>query len=246
MARFVLVHGAFGGGWIWEPLAKQLTAAGHIVEAPDLPGSGEDHTPASGVTLDACASRVYDALQKSSDPSFLIGNSMGGVIATQAAARCPDRVVALVYVAAFAPQDGQSLLDLTRLPEGAGDQVQANIIVEGDPPVATLPAAASRDALYGSCSDDVVMWAIARQRPQPIAPFVTPVSIPPGTLAGIPRYCVVCLRDRAIPPALQRRMSREIGCAEVIELDTSHTPQLSMPVQLAEALAHFATQQRTA
>ena len=51
MARFVLVHGAFSGGWIWEPLAKRLRAAGHIAEAPDLPGSGEDHTTAGGVTL---------------------------------------------------------------------------------------------------------------------------------------------------------------------------------------------------
>ncbi len=241
MARFVLVHGAFSGGWIWGPLAERLTAAGHIVKAPDLPGSGEDKTPASGVTLDACAARVCDELQKSSQPSLLVGNSMGGVIVTQAAARCPDRVAALVYVAAFAPQDGQSLLDLTRLPEGAGDQVQANITVEGDPPVATMPAAASHDALYGSCSDDVAAWAIARQRPQAIAPFATPVSIPPGIIAGIPRYCVVSLRDRAIPPVLQRRMSREIGCAEVIELDTDHTPHLSMPTQLAEALEHFAT-----
>ena len=241
MARFVLVHGAFSGGWIWEPLAKRLTAAGHNVEAPDLPGSGEDNTPASVVTLDACAARVADALQKSSQPALLVGNSMGGLIATQAAARCPGQVAALIYVAAFAPQDGQSLLDLTQLPEGAGDQVQANIIVEGDPPVATMPAAASRDALYGSCPDDLAAWAIARQRPQAVAPFVTPVSIPPGRLAGIPRYCVLCLRDRAIPPALQRRMSQEIACAEVIELDTDHTPHLSMPAQLADALGHFAT-----
>ena len=62
MARFVLVHGAFSGGWIWEPLAKRLMAAGHSVEAPDLPGSGADQTPMGGVTLDSCAERVCDAL----------------------------------------------------------------------------------------------------------------------------------------------------------------------------------------
>src|SRR5215469_8145886 len=238
--RFVLVHGAFSGGWIWGPLAERLQASSHVVEAPDLPGSGNDDTPVTGVTLDSCANRVCEVLQKSSQPSFLVGNSMGGLIATQAAARCPERVLGLVYVAAFAPQNGQSLLDLTRLPEGAGDQVQANIIVEGDPPVATMPDAASRDALYGSCTEEVASWAIARQRPQAVAPFATPVSIPPGVLAAIPRYYVLCLRDRAIPPALQRRMSRESACAEVIEFDTDHTPQLSMPAQLADALDRFA------
>lgn len=240
MARFVLVHGAFTGGWIWEPVVKRLTAAGHTVDAPDLPGSGDDHTPVAGVTLDSCAARVCDALQRNSEPAILVGNSMGGLIATQAAARCPGRVAALVYATAFAPHDGQSLLDLTQLPEGAGDQVQANIVVEGNPPVATMPAAASRDALYGSCAEEVAAWAIAKQRPQAVAPFASPVSIPPGALAGIPRYYVLCLRDRAIPPALQRRMSQEAGCVDVVELDTDHTPHLSMPAPLADALNRFA------
>ena len=66
-------------------------------------------------------------------------NSMGGVVATQAAARCPERVASIVYVAAFVPEDGESLLDLTERPEGAGDQVQANIVVEGDPAWARCP-----------------------------------------------------------------------------------------------------------
>lgn len=240
MARFVLVHGAFSGGWVWGPLTERLTAAGHTVEAPDLPGAGEDQTPPGGVTLDSCAGRVADVLQESSQPALLVGNSMGGLIATQAAARCPEKVTALVYVAAFAPQDGQSLLDLTQLPEGAGDQVQANVVIEGEPPVATMSDAAVRDALYGCCPEDVAAWAVARQRPQAVAPYVTPVSIPGGTLDAIPRYYVRCLRDRAIPPLLQERMSREVGCAEVIELDTDHTPHLSMPDQLADALEHFA------
>lgn len=242
MARFVLVHGAFTGGWIWEPLAKLLTAAGHSVETPDLPGGGADNTPISGVTLDSCAARVCEALARGSEPAILAGNSMGGLIATQAAARCPERVAALVYVAAFAPHDGQSLLDLTQLPEGAGDQVQANIRIEGDPPVATMSAAASRNALYASCAEDAAAWAIARQRPQAVAPFATPVSIPTGALDGIPRFYILSLRDRAIPPALQRRMSREVACAEVVELDTDHTPQLSMTAQLAETFRHFAAQ----
>jgi hypothetical protein len=139
------------------------------------------------------------------------------------------------------PKDGQSLLDLAKLPEGADDQVQANIIVEGVPPVATMPAGASRQALYGSCTEDIAEWAIARQRPQPVAPFTTPVSIPSGVLDGINRYYVLCTRDRAIPAALQRRMIAENTCADVVELDTDHTPQLSMTDELAKALHRFAT-----
>jgi len=165
---------------------------------------------------------------------------MGGIISTQAATRCLERIAAVIYVAAFIPNDGQSLLALTKLPEGAGDQVQANIVIEGDPPVATMPAAASRQALYGCCSDEVVAWAIARQRPQPVAPFATPVSIPAGALKGLRRYAVLCLQDRAMQPALLRRMIAENPCAEFVEFDTDHTPQLSMASELADALNRFA------
>lgn len=242
MARFVLVHGAFSGAWIWGPLIARLKAAGHTAEAFDLPGLGDDLTPTSEVTLDTCAARLCDVLASSSEPAIVAGSSMGGIIATQGAARCPGRVAALVYVAAFVPKDGQSLLDLTKLPEGADDQVQANIVIEGEPPVARMPAAASRPALYGFCTEDVAAWAIARQRPQPVAPFATPVSIPSGVLEGISRFYVLCKRDRAIPAALQRRMIDENVFADVVELDTDHTPHLSMPDELARALDRFARQ----
>ena len=240
MARFVLVHGAFSGAWIWQPVAERLKAAGHSVEAFDLPGSGDDRTPTAAVTLDACAARLCEALAASPEPAIVAGHSMGGIITTQGAARCRDRVAALVYVSAFLPKDGQSLLDLTKLPEGAGDQVQANIVIEGMPPVAVMPEGASAQALYGCCTNEVAAWATARHCPQPLAPFATPVSIPEGTLDGIPRYYVLCRRDRAIPPALQRRMIAENPCAGVVELDADHTPHLSKPNEVAEALDGFA------
>jgi pimeloyl-ACP methyl ester carboxylesterase len=244
VARFVLVHGAFAGGWSWEPLRAPLQAAGHTVEAPDLPGSGEDETPVAEITLDAYVDRLCAVLAERAEPAVVVGNSMGGVVATQAAARCPERVASLVYVAAFLPRDGQSLLDLTRLPEGEGDQVQANMVVGGEPPVATMPAEPARHAVYNCCSDEVARWAIERRGPQAVAPFAEPVALGESALEGIPRSYVLCARDRAIPPALQRRMSREGGCAEVVELDTDHAPQLSATTELAGVLDRLARQAR--
>jgi pimeloyl-ACP methyl ester carboxylesterase len=241
MARFVLVHGAFSGAWIWKSLIDRLQAIGHSAEAFDLPGLGADQTPASEVTLDAYAARLCEVLAASPEPAIVVGSSMGGIVATHGAARCPERVAALVYAAAFIPKDGQSLLDLASSPEGAGDQVQANIAVAGEPPVAVMSAAASRQALYGCCAEDIAASAIARHLPQPVVPFATPVSIPLGALDGINKYSVVCTQDRAIRPPLQRRMSAENACADVVDLDTDHTPQLSMPNGLAEALDRFAT-----
>jgi pimeloyl-ACP methyl ester carboxylesterase len=240
VARFVLVHGAFAGGWVWEPLRQELEAAGHTAGAPDLPGSGEDRTPVGELTLDAYADRICAVLRERPEPAVLVANSMGGVVATQAAARCPENVAAIVYVAAFVPQDGQSLIALTQLPEGEGDQVQANMVVEGDPPVATMPGEAAREAIFGSCSDEVLAWALPRRGPQAVVPFTQPVELGGFAFEGIPRSYVVCERDRAIPPRLQRRMLEAAGCSPVVELDTDHAPHLSRTAELAEILQRLA------
>jgi pimeloyl-ACP methyl ester carboxylesterase len=240
VTRFVLVHGAFSGGWVWGPLAELLEQAGHTVEAPDLPGGGHDRTPVSEVTLDAYARRICEVLAARTEPAVLAGHSMGGMAITQAAPRCPDLIASMVYVAAFLPQDGESLIGLTQLPEGEGDQVQANLVVSGDPPVATMPAEASRAATYEHCSDEMAAWAIASRTPQPVFPFTEPVALEGFDFAGIPRTYVFCGQDRAIPPPLQRRMIAAAGCDQVFELDTDHVPQLSRTAELAEILQRLA------
>lgn len=242
MARIVLVHGAFAGAWCWEPLIPELQAAGHDVVAIDLPGGGEDHTPVGEVTLDAYAERVCQALSEQAGPSVLVGHSMGGIAITQAAARCTDRISLLVYVCAFLPQDGQSLVDIASQPEGADDQIQANMVVEGDPPVASLPPEATRNAVYNRCTEEQAAWGIEHRRPQAVAPFVTPVSLGDSGAAELPRNYVLCTDDHSIPPALQYRMVSESPCLQVIELDTDHSPYLSRTSELAAALDRWASQ----
>jgi pimeloyl-ACP methyl ester carboxylesterase len=240
MARFLLVHGAFGGAWSWERVIPGLVALGHDASAFDLPGSGGDETPVIEVTLEAYASRVCSKLDSGSEPAVLVGHSMGGIAITQAASLRPERVAMLIYVCAFLPQDGQSLLDLTQLPEGADDQVQANMVVEGNPPVATLPAAAAREAAFNCCDDEMAEWALARRRPQAVAPFATPVSVGGAAFAAIPRAYVLCRRDHSIPPALQRRMIATQGVEQVVELDADHAPYLSATGELVTTLDRFA------
>ena len=241
MARFVLVHGAFSGAWGWEPLIGPLEAKGHTVEAFDLPGSGEDQTPAAEVGIAAYADKICSVLGERPEKAVLVGHSMGGMPITQAGVNCPDRLAAMVYVTAFLPQDGQNLIGLTELPEGEGDMVQANVVPDGDPPVTlTMPDEASREAFFNCCTDEIADWAIAGQRPQPFSAFVEPVSIPDGAFDEIPRHYVRCLKDNSVRPALQKRMLETAGIESVVELDTDHSPQLSMPAELAEALDGFA------
>ena len=241
MARFVLVHGAFGGSWSWQEMAERLRQAGHDATALDLPGHGADLTPLDQVTLDIYADRVCEVLAQG-PPALLTGQSMGGMVITQAAANCPQHVAALVYVAAFAPQDGQSLLEITQLPEAAGDQVQANLVVEGDPPIATMPADAAPEALYHCADPDRAAWAAERLGPQPVAAFTQPFTVADEAeaFAALPRAYVTCLQDRAIMPAMQRRMYTAAGCDPVIEIDTDHSPWLSRPDELFAALTRIA------
>jgi pimeloyl-ACP methyl ester carboxylesterase len=242
MARIVLVHGAFAGAWCWEPVLPGLRAKGHTVEAFDLPGAGEDRTPVAEVTLDAYAMSVCEVLA-AGPPAVLAGHSMGGMVVTQAAARTPEEITALIYVAAFLPADGQSLLDLTAYPEAADDQVQANLVVDGDPPVATMPAAASREALFGCCDDEQAAWGVGHLGAQPVVPFTQPVTLgdpPAEAFVALPRAYITCTQDRAIPPAMQRRMFQDGGCDPVIELDTDHSPWISRTDELVAALHRVA------
>jgi pimeloyl-ACP methyl ester carboxylesterase len=244
MARFVLVHGAFGGAWCWEPVTAPLEAAGHSVETLDLPGGGDDRTPVGEVTLESCARRVCEVLAERPERAVLVGYSMGGAIVTQAASTMPERVESLIFVSAFMPSNWQSLLDLTHLPEGKDDMIQANIVIEGEPPVAVLPKEATVAAIYNECTEEQIAWAVPRRRPQPVAPFATPVDVDDDVLASIPRSYVVTTRDRSLPLALQRRMIREHPCANVVELEADHAPYLSATNELVAALIALADASR--
>ena len=241
MARFVLVHGSFSGAWCWERMRGPLETAGHVVDTLDLPGAGDDETPLAEVTLAGSARRVVEVLESRAEPAVLVGVSMGGVVITQAASDAPDRVSSLIFVCAFMPANGQSLLDLTRLPEGKDDQIQANLVISGDPPVATMSsAAAAAAAVFNRCTPEETEFALARRRPQAVVLFSTPVDVDEHALDAIPRSYVLTTQDRSLPPVLQRRMVREHPCRTVVELDTGHAPYLSMPVELATVLSELA------
>ncbi|MGZ4169315.1 MAG: alpha/beta fold hydrolase [Solirubrobacteraceae bacterium] len=243
MARFLLIHGAMGGAWCWEPVLRGLRAAGHEAVAIDLPGQGGDATPLAEITLYRYADAVCEALDELDGPVLLTGHSMGGMVITQAASQRPERLAGLVYVAAFLPQPGQALIDITRLPEAAGDSVQANIVVEGDPPVAVLPPEAAPEALYHCCTPEQIAWALPRRGGQPVIPFTQPFTPPEGSGAAfdtLPRAYVTCLQDRAIRPPVQRLMYTAAGCDPVIEIDTDHSPWLSRTEELVGALDQVA------
>ena len=109
--NFVLVHGAWHGGWAWQPVASRLRAAGHRVWAPTCPGLGVDDDP-RGVTLAGCV----DSLVSQVEASFavdvtLVGHSWGGYVIAGAAPRLASRLKRLVFWSAFVPEAGKPLYD---------------------------------------------------------------------------------------------------------------------------------------
>ena len=118
MARYLLVHGAWEGGWYWRPVAERLRGAGHQVFTPTLTGLGERaHLLSREVDLDThiedvCAVLHYEELSD----IVLCGHSYGGMVITGVAERAAELIASIVYLDAFLPEDGQCLLDLA-LPE---------------------------------------------------------------------------------------------------------------------------------
>ncbi|MBA3922407.1 MAG: alpha/beta fold hydrolase, partial [Nostocaceae cyanobacterium] len=111
MSTCILIHGAWHSSWCWNKVATLLEQAGHKVIAPDLPSHGKDKTPIREVTLQSYTDRICEILTELIEPVILVGHSMGGLVITQVAEQCPDKIEKLVYLCAFLPGNGESLLD---------------------------------------------------------------------------------------------------------------------------------------
>jgi len=126
MSTYVLVHGAWDGGWSWRSVARELRAAGHEVFTPTLTGSGERvHLASPEIDLDTHVLDVVNVLRyEDLHDVILVGISSAGMVITGAAERVPERIGHLIYLDAFVPQDGQSFVDVTG-PEVAAGVAQA-------------------------------------------------------------------------------------------------------------------------
>jgi pimeloyl-ACP methyl ester carboxylesterase len=114
MATFVLVHGAFQGGWVYARVARLLREAGHEVYTPTLTGLGErSHLAHHAINLDTHIQDIVSVFKHENiSDAILCGHSYGGIVITGVAGEIGERIRALFYIDAFAPADGQSLLDI--------------------------------------------------------------------------------------------------------------------------------------
>ncbi|MEJ7840208.1 MAG: alpha/beta fold hydrolase [Rubrobacter sp.] len=237
MSTFLLIHGAWHGGWCWEKVVPLLEERGHEVVVADLPGHGDNHVPVPEVTLAAYGDHIAGVLDGQTEPVVLVGHSMGGLVISEAAERRPEKIGLLVYLTGFLLPNGGTLFEMAQT--DGESIVFPNADVDEENGVVKIHEDRAKDVFYGDCSDEDVEKAKERLIPQPLAPFVTPVGV--GEAFGrVRRTYIECLQDRAIGPATQKRMYTGLPCEKVVSMGTSHSPFLSEPEELAGHLDSLA------
>lgn len=232
-APIVLVHGAWGGAWIWRRVLGALRAAGHEVHAVTLTGDGERahlRTPAIGLRTHIDDVLGLVAAEELSG-IVLVGHSYGGLVVTGAAdallARSPALLRGLVYIDAMVPLPGEcwSSQHSAEVVAARTAAAQANdgALPPPDPSGFGL-AAADRD------------WLLRRQVPHPFGPYREPLQFSAERLASVPRCFVDCTTPAYPTIAPMRQRVRQQPGWQVIELATGHCPMVSEPEALVRVL----------
>jgi pimeloyl-ACP methyl ester carboxylesterase len=240
VALFVLLHGAFRGGWSLRALGRELASHGHEVHRPTLRAAGDRaHVPGPPPTLtdwidDLVAYFRYEDLRE----AILVGHSHGGFVAMAAAGRLVDRVARLVFLDAPVPRDGERACDLLpgvqsiSLPPADG--VLAPPPLVEDPVQRSHGATSSRALLQGTPA-----WLHERLTPHPAGPAYEPVSIP-DAVRRIPRDHVFFTRTPATYPCATTRARLDAEGAPYFTVDAGHDAPVTAPTQVAEILLAIA------
>ncbi|SDJ78817.1 Pimeloyl-ACP methyl ester carboxylesterase [Nocardioides sp. YR527] len=227
----VLVHGAFADASGWNDVAARLAAKGFPVVAPP--------NPLRGLTSDTAYLETF--LSTISGPIVLVGHSYGGAVITNAATGDPD-VKALVYVAAYALDEGENVAAANELGGGHSDLLE-NIVVrpypgapEGDGDVYVDPAAFRSIFAHDLPRAQTVAMA-AGQRPATFGALVTPSAEP--AWRTVPSWYLIAGDDHLIPPVAQAAMA-ERADARTRTVDSSHVAMMSHPRATTEMILQAA------
>jgi pimeloyl-ACP methyl ester carboxylesterase len=242
MATFVIVHGGFGGGWEWTPVARLLRGLGHEVYTPTLSGMGE-HCHLAGSVPVGLSTHVQDIVGQLEFEDLhqvvLVGSGYGGIPVTCAADRIAHRVGLVVYLDALVPYDSESALDL--LPKAFGEFVRESLDEFGETwRVPTLvdplppPTFSSPEARTAHRS---------RLRDQPAMTFVEPVYLT-GAMDHIPRAFLRCtmsdlLDENDVDPVAAMIARAHDGFWHYRELAAPHDPHLTHPQVTVRALTEL-------
>jgi pimeloyl-ACP methyl ester carboxylesterase len=229
MATFLIAHGAWSGGWSWKKIRERLRGRGHEVFTPTYTGLGERaHLARPEFGLETHVQDVLGVLEyEDLSGVILLGHSYGGMVATAAADRAPGRIRRLAYLDAFAPRDGQSLLDLVAPEERARRLALAG--AEGDgwrmAPNPPPPDTGAED----------LAWITPRRVPLALRAFEEPAKLT-GAVEKLPRSYIYCTKARpgdVFRPFRDRAHEEGWQC---FDLEASHSPNVTAPEALTDVL----------
>jgi len=223
----VLVHGAFADGSSWSGVIERLSRRGIKVTAPA--------NPLRGISADAAY--ATSVLAQTPGPVVLVGHSYGGAVISNAATQA-DNVVGLVFVAAFAPDEGERLGEVEA---GSKDSVLNSALVPLQYPTAdggtatefVIDPSKAREAFAGDLSDEQAALIAAIQRPIAEAAFSEPNGAP--AWKNLPSWAVVATGDKAAGTDVVRSMAERAG-AKITEADGSHVIMISQPDVVANVI----------
>lgn len=226
MTSFVLIHGSYQGGWIWQRVTDRLRGAGHRVYAPTLDGCAErKHALRPGITTETHAAELAELLfYEDLRDVVMVGTSSGGMVLCRAAELRRDRISRLVFVDALALFDGERIRDIVR---------RSTAVPSG------LAAGPSREdaesRLFADLDPATRAWALERYTLHPIGIYESPVKLDNFWNQQWPATVIWCRRAANPGETHQRRTADKLG-AQWHELDTGHYPMLSMPAELTALL----------
>ncbi len=216
-ATFVLVHGAWHGGWCWQRVNDRLTALGHRVFAPTLTGVCErSHLDSPGVDLSTQIRDVVNEIRwKDLENVVLVGHSYGGMVITGVAEQVASKIASIVYLDAFVPADGQSLVDL-------GGKADAG------PFTAPIPAARF------SVNEADRAWVDSKMTPQSSACFTEKLKVT-GAYQTIARKAYIRARNFPGFAATLERIRTDASWKTWV-VDCGHDVMIDKPDELTSIL----------
>ena len=183
-------------------------------------------------------SKTRESLDRITGPAILVAHSQGGVVITSAAEMYAEKMAGLVYVSAFLPRSGQSIVDILR--ENNIRMPLPYLEVSPDRKWTTARLEGLQEYIYHDCPPEYVARARRLIRPEPMSLSTERVMTTAERYGRIPRAYVECLEDRAIPVTLQRAMNEATPCSPVLELEGGHSRFLVEPAQFVTLLEGLA------
>jgi pimeloyl-ACP methyl ester carboxylesterase len=242
---FVLVHPAWHGAWCWKKVVPFLQKHGHNVFTPTLTGLGErSHLAHAEIGLDVHVSDLVNVLKyEDLRDVVLVGHSSAGAVITGVADRAPAHIAHVVYVDAFVPENGQSVLDLVA-PERR-QLMEALVKTEGNgwllPRFAPPPWETIVRDMWGVTDDGDVRWMLERLDPTPFGHFKDPVRRTNPAAENLACTYIRCRRFQSARFDQHAEVARRTARWRYRELPTSHHPAITAPDKLADLLLELAS-----